>query len=557
MSDSSFVGHEPCPDCGSSNNLARYDDGHAVCFSNGCAHYEHATGGGAAVTAASSPSAAKVATRLVAGNHEALSARKISAETCKQYDYRVGEMGGKPVQLATYYNAAGAPVAQKARFANKDFRWVGRPKGALLFGQHKFRGGGKRVVITEGEIDALSVAEALNCKWPVVSVPNGAQGAKAALAEHLEWLNGFDSIVLFFDQDEPGRTAAAECAELFAPGKACIVQGFAYKDANEALVDGHMDLLLRAQWDAQPYWPDDIVEGGTESLWERVKSFAVRTDYTYPWHALNDVTCGIRNAELVLWTAGSGIGKSHALRELGIHLRPTLMNQGLKLGIVSLEESVEITALRMAAMHLKRTHTEWEQIPEEERHAAVIEATGGCLIYDHFGSLESDRLLSKLRAMIAAGCQVIMLDHISIVISGSVEANANERRAIDVLMTNLRSLVQEKKVSIHVISHLRKAQGTAHEEGGHISLDDLRGSGSLKQLSDIIIAMERNQQADSAEERLVATLRVLKNRWTGTTGPAGWLTYNAATTRYTEVVDDPFAEEECGTNKPDSGGAGF
>lgn len=36
-----FKQHEPCPNCGSRDNLARYDDGSATCF--GCGHYERAT----------------------------------------------------------------------------------------------------------------------------------------------------------------------------------------------------------------------------------------------------------------------------------------------------------------------------------------------------------------------------------------------------------------------------------------------------------------------------------------------------------------------------------
>src|SRR5690606_9507017 len=114
-----------------------------------------------------------------------------------------------------------------------------------------------------------------------------------------------------------------------------------------------------------------------------------------------------------------------------------------KLGIVALEESVEITAIRLASMYLQRSHTEWDSIPLEERKQAIMEVTKGCVIYDHFGSLGSDRLFTKLRALAASGCEVIILDHISIVISGSDEGDANERRTIDKMMTQLRSLSEE------------------------------------------------------------------------------------------------------------------
>ena len=35
MEKNEFIGHEPCPDCGSSDGLARYKDGHGWCFA-GC-----------------------------------------------------------------------------------------------------------------------------------------------------------------------------------------------------------------------------------------------------------------------------------------------------------------------------------------------------------------------------------------------------------------------------------------------------------------------------------------------------------------------------------------
>ena len=104
----------------------------------------------------------------------------------------------------------------------------------------------------------------------------------------------------------------------------------------------------------------------------------------------------------------------------------------------------------------------------------------------------------------------------------------NERKAIDMLMTQLRALVEETGAGIVVVSHLRKGdtKTTPFEQGGTISLDDLRGSGSLKQLPDTVLALERNQQADDDDQRNLLKLRVLKCRFTGNTGLAGYLRFN-------------------------------
>jgi 5S rRNA maturation endonuclease (ribonuclease M5) len=117
---------------------------------------------------------------------------------------------------------------------NKDFLFLGDIKEAGLYGQHLWRNGGRKVVITEGEIDALSVSQAQDNKWPVVSVPNGARGAKKAIQRELRWLEEFEEVVLMFDEDEEGRAAAQECAGLFRPGK-CKLARLPMKDANELL----------------------------------------------------------------------------------------------------------------------------------------------------------------------------------------------------------------------------------------------------------------------------------------------------------------------------------
>ena len=84
---------------------------------------------------------------------------------------------------------------------------------------------------------------------------------------------------------------------------------------------------------------------------------------------------------------------------------------------------------------------------------------------------------------------------------------------------------------LHVISHLRKPEGTPFEEGGQVSMAALRGSGSLMQIPDNIVGVERNTQAEEEGERDIALLRVLKNRLGRETGPADRLRFNHTTGR--------------------------
>ena len=122
-------------------------------------------------------------------------------------------------------------------------------------------------------------------------------------------------------------------------------------------------------------------------------------------------------------------------------------------------------------------------------------------------------------------CDVIILDHISIVVSASGESD--ERKMIDNLMTKLKGFAKSTGAVLVVICHLKNPdKGKAHEEGRPVSITDLRGSGALRQLSDTIIALERNQQGDMPNLVLV---RILKCRFTGDTGIAGYMEYNKET----------------------------
>ena len=199
--ETEFIHHEPCPNCGSKDNLARYSDGHGYCF--GCEYLERADGD-------KKVKETKPVADLIELDYSPLSKRCISDETCRKWNYGIGSFKGIPVQAATYKDRDGAVVAQKLRFPNKDFVWVGNNKRIELWGMHLWRDGGKMVTVTEGEVDALTVSQLFSNKWPVVSIPNGAAGAQKSIAKHLDWLEKFETVVFCFDQDDQGRKAAIE-----------------------------------------------------------------------------------------------------------------------------------------------------------------------------------------------------------------------------------------------------------------------------------------------------------------------------------------------------------
>lgn len=526
--ESTLLKKGPCPDCGSSDACASYDDGHTFCFS--CE--KHTPAETSWVPKLKEHKAVNVGgAGLIPIYFDQLASRKITEQTCQKWGYGKGKMNGQAVQVATYCDNDGNPVAQKIRFKGKDFRIVGDPAAMTLYGQHLWRDGGRMVVVTEGEIDALSVSQVYGNKYPVVSLPNGAPSAKKAILKSLDWLEKFDSVIFCFDNDQPGRKAAVECATTLSPGKAKIAK-LPLKDASEMLQQGRGKELIDLIWEAKTYRPDGIVSG--DDVWNIITKVDKAQSFPYPWHGMNEMARGIRTGELVTFCAGSGVGKSAVCKEIVHHL---VMEHKLKVGFIALEESVKRTALSLMGIQMnKPVHLDMSLASEDEMEDAYQTVIKDNLVfYDHFGSLDNDNLLNRIRYMVRSlGCRFIVLDHISLVVSGL--DGGDERRNLDNAMTRLRSLVQETGVGMLVVSHLKRPDGNkGHEEGQRTTLAQLRGSAAIGQLSDMVFGLERDLQ--DPDSRDVTTVRCLKNRFTGMTGVACHVRYNRDSGRLSEAMD--------------------
>ena len=169
--------------------------------------------------------------------------------------------------------------------------------------------------------------------------------------------------------------------------------------------------------------------------------------------------------------------------------------------------------------------------------------TGRLYLFNHFGSNSIETIVNRIRYMgKALECKYIFLDHLSLIVSS--QENGDERKALDELMTKLRTTVQELDIALFAVSHLKRPDGRAHEEGGATSLAQLRGSGAIAQLSDMVIGAERNGQAEDVVTRNTTRLRVLKSRFSGETGPACSLLFSKETGRLLEVEDQPLDGED-------------
>ena len=537
MTSSKVISRGECESCGSSDANVLYEDNSTYCFS--CQTYSKGDNMTAMPDRQQAPVKGVYQNHFTEGNYQPLTDRKISENTCKFYGVTV--RGDK--HIYPYHDDSGSLVANKVRqTSTKSFFVEGSLPPAKLFGQHKFSNRGKFVTICEGEIDAMSAFEMLGSKWPVLSVKSGAQSALKDIKANYEYLNGFDKIVICFDNDEHGKKAANQVAQVFEPNK-CLIMKMTKKDANEYIKDNKREEFTRAWWDAKPYTPAGIVNLAdiADDLYDEEDVETV----LYPYDGLNEKLFGLRTGELVTFTAGTGAGKSSMMRELMYHL---LVNSEHNIGIFSLEENKRQTAFHLMSvaasdrLYIKEIRDKYTKEELRKFEDPTIR-TGRYFAFDHFGSITTDEILNRVRYMVKAlDCKFIILDHLSILVSGL--EGEDERRNIDQLMTKLRSLVEETRCAMLLVSHLRRASGDkGQEQGKEISLSMLRGSHSIAQISDAVIALERDQQANDPVTANTTTVRVLKNRYAGETGVATYLQYDKDTGRMTEI-ENPFDMDE-------------
>ena len=533
--------HLPCPLCSSSDAVSVNADNSAYCFS--CQEYIREYDMELQPTT-NSNNEYEVKDYMKDSNYAEIIDRNISEQTCKKFGVTVkmDNMGTITNHYYPYHDTQGAKIATKTRYTKlKEFSIQGNTKNSGLFGEHLFSKN-KYCIITEGELDCLSAYQMMlkgNYHTPVVSIKNGISSAVKDIKTSLEWLeNNFDNVIINFDNDEQGRVGAMKVAELFSPGKCKVMhlpEGF--KDASDCLTKNKIQIYNKTFWDAKVFAPDGIINADT--LLDAVLKPITKSFVQYPFEGLNKITYGLRPSELVTFTAGSGLGKTQVMREVVHHIIKSTED---KIGLLMLEETPVITSKGLMSveanqrLHLPDVHVSKEEM---KTYFDATVGTGRVFMFDHFGSNSIDNIVSRVR-FLAKGldCKYIVIDHISIIVSD--QQHGDERRALDEIMTRLRTLVQETGVSMIVVSHLRRPDGKGHEEGAATSLSQLRGSASIGQLSDMVIGLERDAQNDDPDIRNTTRIRVLKNRFSGITGPCCDLRYDIDTGRLTEVKSDDF-----------------
>ena len=493
--------HTSCDACGSSDANAVYTSGTAYCFS--CTKWSTTE-----PTTVTRPQR-KTMSRdvLLSGEARLLKARKIPKDRCSQYNYKIGvDIKGNSCQIATYYNKDKEPVAQKLRYKDKTFKFIGDSKEALLYGEHLWSGGGKKLTITEGELDALAVSTAFDGKYPVVSIPNGASGAKKAITKSLEWVNSFEEIYLWFDNDKPGRDAIEEALTVLPVGKVKIIRHEEYKDACDVLKNVGVPGITKTFYNAESYKPDGFV-----SPLDLIDEATKPVEWGLPWfyEKLTNVSYGRRYGEIVALGAGVSVGKTDFLMQQIAHD----LKEGHHVTTFMLEQSKVETLQRIAG----KIDGTFYHLPDVEydvdKFKTTITNMNNLHIYDNFGKIDWETIKNKIiSACHSFDCKLFYIDNLT-----ALNAHADdERRNLDGLMEEIASLAKELGIWVLLVSHLNPPKaGASHEAGGKVEQGQFTGSRAIMRWCQFMLGVERNTIHDDPKERCKGLVRCIKDRFSG------------------------------------------
>lgn len=488
--------------------------------------------------------------------------RNVSKEICEKFGVRAALSVKDGSTVEAYYFPSYNSKGKLVGFSKQDItkskdepgHWTAVGSISInnkLFGQNVAESVNRKrnnLVITEGQWDTISVYQALvdNVKGTkyeglepfVVSIPLGTANAVESILHNEPFVKSYDALTIYFDDDyctpqelKKGIVKGHEAREAVA--NALVGSGLplmtvspdeGFKDASDYLQAGKSDELAKlVQFGKRAYSAEKIVKASDISL-EFILEPRPEGIYVDQFPKLMEKLHGFRTRELVLLTSPSGVGKSTVCSIFA----SAFMQSNEKLGMIYLEETNKETIQRLIASKLKVNYLEFKNNPlgvasKEDISKAYNEIVENdqLVMLGHFGSLPVSELMAKIKHMhLVEGCKYIVLDHLSLVISGS--AVKDERKELDMVMTELAAFCAANEVCIIAISHINRTAADQFKapkvkEGEEpkpfwvqVTKEMMRGSAALEQLSFVIIGLEPQIMPDRSRGNV--RLTVLKNR---------------------------------------------
>jgi len=469
--------------------------------------------------------------------------RKLRKEYLEHFDIKIGvseQDGTTPVSHYYPYYKDEILKGYKVRLIEDKRMWsIGDTKDVNLFGWNRaIQAGGKKLFITEGELDAVALFQIFkdhNKGGPyadlnpaIVSLAHGASGAAKELGKAIKDIRQtFKEIILVFDMDAAGKKAAEEVIRIIPDAMVAILPA---KDANECLIQGRSKACYNAcQFNAQKPKNTRLVSGN--DLHEAAKEPAV-FGVSWPWKHITDATRGIRLGETIYIGAGQKQGKSEVVNTLAAHF---IKEHGWKVFLIKPEEANNKTYKLVAGKLVGKFFHD----PTKPFDMGAYDKAGDVLrnnlymlnLYQHvdFNTLKGD-----IRQAALEGCKAIIIDPITNFTNGMAAADANTK--LQEIAQELSAMALDLNVVIFIFCHLRNPDGGApHERGGEVLSSQFAGSRAMARSCNIMLGLQGNRDPGlKPEERNMRTLILLEDREFGQTGRYG-LYWDSNTGLFNEI----------------------
>jgi len=505
---SNLLTQGPCESCGSSDAKSVYSDGHTYCYK--CRRMTQPDG--------------SAFPKINFDKGYVVPYRGISRATFKHYGFQfyssvddVDEL----IALEERYDADHSTLRNLTGIGKKFLPFH------KVNGSHRILGGAdlwqpnsaRYVTVAEGAMDGLSLAEAFDCKYPVVWYMSATAPIDEAA---IKYLDSFPTIVFCPDTDKPGQEQLEKLITQFHPTKVKVMDVRPYPDANALLQALGREELQKRFWSAQRYNPDYLYNSGEEFA-RALSDEKVGQVYDTPFPTLNSITRGLATGHTYLLKGMEGIGKTELLRALAYHM---MAQHKQKVGIIFLEESTKRTLQGFATYMLGvPTHFPDAPVSSEDVLTAIKllnEPEGLLNIYrirdlsDPLVILKHVEYLVKIQ-----GCKFIFLDPVQQLVS--LADNSDETKVLDQLATNLAKLIIDTDACLVMTSHVNDDGRT-------------RSSRMLSKAASIVIDLERDITAADPVLRNTTQLMVVKNRPFSITGPGGHLFFDLSNFQLSEVA---------------------
>lgn len=421
--------------------------------------------------------------------------RKLTPETLKLF--AIGENRRGDAVAFPYYAADGKRlhmvkyIELKRVDGKKEVRTTKNPEQAL-FGKNTVKVDSPTLIITEGEIDAMTCRQV---GFNAVSVPFGAKWDNKDgknpndvwIERDFDFLEQFTELYLCFDPDEPGRKACAGLAKRLGIERCLLMRPPEdVKDPNGLLQAGRVREMAKLIKEARSLDPEHLKRpiDFQDDVYERFypKDGQI-PGLPMPWPGLVDFR--IRFGEVTGWQGYNGHGKSLCLNYCAVHW----MSLGQRVCVASMEMPAEMTLQNMwrqcSAIHKPETREEFDTYYNW--------LDGRVWIYDRMGDVDFREVMSVFSYTARRyGVKVFVLDSLTKLGVAHDDYDRQQR-----IVNDLCAFAQENDAHVFLVCHAKKPQ---HEDETRIpGKYDISGSGKIADLLWNGVTIWRNK---AKEEKL-------------------------------------------------------